>query len=341
MLVFPGGSTLAAQVSWADEQDDAALVAIYNHYVKHSAATFDHDTLNVSSWRARINADHYPLLVYSDGGQVRGFAYGSPFRAKAGYRWTAEVTVYVAPDAQGKGIGTALYLDVLRLLRAQGYVTVAAVITLPAPASIALHKSFGFIEGGRMPAAGYKLGGWHELSFMHLSLAEPASDQPLWPPMTITALRAQPVQVVEEAPNHPDIELFIRTLDDFHDHLYPPEQNYHESSATLTESDATVFVARMGRMAVGMAALKPFADYGELKRMYVSGLFRGKGVARTLLQAVEGEARARGLSALKLETGPKQTPAIQLYKSQGFSFCQAFGDYEGHESSVFMTKPLL
>lgn len=349
-MIYPPESRLSAHISWAEEHDYAQIVAIYNHYVKNSPCTFDTATLNVSGWRERVDSDAFPLLVYGRSGNILGFAYGSRFRPKDGYRWTAEVSVYIAPDALGKGIGRALYLDLLRILSGQGYCNLMAVLTVPAAASVALHHAFGFAEVGSIPHAGYKLGRWHDLSILQLALPKPPADQPVWPPLAAKALRALPAIVAEVPSDHPDVALFIRTLDDYHDSLYPPEHNYQESSASLSESKSTVFIARKGLLAVGMAALKPKQEpeqepqqgggYGELKRMYVSPLFRGQGVAAALLAHLERVARQQGLNALKLETGDKQTPAIQLYLRHGFRECEPFGDYEDHGTNVFMHKPL-
>lgn len=370
-LRFPDSSRLSQHVSFADDQDYGQMAAIYNHYVKTSADTFDSRTVTEQQWRERLTGvvdpshhpsgsrqsarqQHFPVLVYSRSGTVVGFAYGYPFRAKAGYDWTAEVATYVAPDHVRQGIGKALLLELSRILAGQGYRSLIAVSALLSSHSTALHRSLGFRAIGTIPSAGYKMGQWHDLGLMQLNLSathqtRSSSDtvsSPVWPPLSVTALRALPAIVSQEEPTHPDVELFIRTLDDFHDSLYPPSHNYQESSKTLTDSEAIVFVARKGQLAVGMAALKPFYDedglpsYGELKRMYVSGLFRQSGVGGSLLAAVEQEAVGLGLKQLKLETGDKQTPAIQLYQKNGFRRCKKFGKYKDHGTNVFMQKPL-
>jgi putative acetyltransferase len=109
----------------------------------------------------------------------------------------------------------------------------------------------------------------------------------------------------------------------------------------LEADGVTVFVARAGADAVGIAALVDRGDgSGEIKRMFVHDSARGHGVARALLAAIDDAAQAGGIRTLQLETGPEHTAAIALYLASGFTVIPNFGQYFGDAFSVCMEKPL-
>lgn len=126
----------------------------------------------MSHWVGRI-ADagagvHF--LVAEDGGRLLGYAHSSVYRPRGGYARTRESTVYLAPDAQGRGVGRALYADLLDRLRADGMHAVLAVIAVPNEASVALHQAFGFQLVGTLTEVGHKLGRWRDVQFWQLLL---------------------------------------------------------------------------------------------------------------------------------------------------------------------------
>ena len=121
----------------------------------------------------------YPWLVAQEGGTVVGYAYASQHRERPGYRWAADVAVYIAEDHQGHGVGTALYRELLALLARQGIRHVCAGIGLPNPASVALHESCGFQPVGVYRRIGRKLGAWQDVGWWQLEL--PGSDPPAEP----------------------------------------------------------------------------------------------------------------------------------------------------------------
>ncbi len=109
----------------------------------------------------------------------------------------------------------------------------------------------------------------------------------------------------------------------------------------LAAPDVRFFVARKGGHPVGCAALRiDRTGYGEIKRMYVSPAVRGGGIAARLLQRLEAQARAEGLSALLLETGPLQTEAVALYRKAGFTERGPYACYKPHPLSLFLEKAL-
>lgn len=130
------------------EGDLPRLTEIYNHYIEHTPITFDIEPITVEQRRPWFDA-HPPhgrhrLLVAEAAGTVLGYATSSAFRAKRAYETSVESTVYCAPDAGGRGVGTLLYKELFELLATQDVHRVYAGVTQPNPASMALHRKFGF-----------------------------------------------------------------------------------------------------------------------------------------------------------------------------------------------------
>lgn len=176
----------------ARPDDAAAMVAIHLPYVRDTAVTFQYGLPDEQFFLHKMQAlAAFPFLVCEEGGQVQGFAYASALRSKEAYQWDAEATVYLDPSFCGRGAGSGLYTRLLALLKAQGYQAAYACITVPNPASFALHRRLGFTEVGRFPAAGYKLGAWHDVVWLRL----PLGDHPLSPapPMPFGAIPADTV----------------------------------------------------------------------------------------------------------------------------------------------------
>jgi len=167
----------------ATPEDAAEVAAIYAHYVAGSVITFEIDPPSADEMRRRIEAGagHYPWLVAPrDDGSIAGYAYACPFRARAAYRFAVETSVYLAPDAAGHGLGTALYRPLLATLEAQGFTQAIAAIALPNPASVRLHERLGFTHAGTYARVGYKLGRWLDVGLWQRPLAS-AGDTPAEP----------------------------------------------------------------------------------------------------------------------------------------------------------------
>jgi phosphinothricin acetyltransferase len=153
-----------------DEHDLEAVAAIYDREVAVGVATFDLEPRPVTTWRERLSAGD-PLFVAVDGdGTVVGYASASAYRPKEGYRFTREATVYVAPAAQGQGVGSALYAALLRRLREDDVHLVLAAVALPNAASLALHSACGFRQVGVMREVGHKHGRWIDVMWLQRRL---------------------------------------------------------------------------------------------------------------------------------------------------------------------------
>ena len=156
--------------------DLEALTDIYNHYVVNTAVTFDLRPVTVAERRAWFD-DHQPsgahrLLVATseDEGRCLAYASTSRWRAKAAYDTTVEATVYCHPAAVGRGYGTALYGALFELLSGEDVKTIVAGISLPNPASIALHERFGFQPVGVFHAVGRKFARYWDVAWFERPL---------------------------------------------------------------------------------------------------------------------------------------------------------------------------
>jgi L-amino acid N-acyltransferase YncA len=167
------------KIRLAGPDDAPAIAAIYGPYVTDSIVSFENEAPDEREMRARIESGGalYPWLAACEGDELLGYAYASAFRARHAYRFTVETSVYLAPAAQGRGIGRALYERLLPLLEAQGFTQAIAAISLPNEASVRLHQSLGFASAGTYRDVGFKMGGWRSVGLWQRALA-PLTDLP-------------------------------------------------------------------------------------------------------------------------------------------------------------------
>ena len=168
-----------AVVRRAREEDLAPITAIYNHYVQHTVATFDLVPFRVEDRRAWFeqfdgnDSEGHPLLVAEIDGRVVGYAYYLPYRPKAAYAHTKETTIYVDPQARGRGVGSALYSELIALARRAKIHTLIGVLGGENPESAALHRKFGFELVGTCREVGFKFGAWVDTFTYQLILEGP------------------------------------------------------------------------------------------------------------------------------------------------------------------------
>ena len=151
-----------AGIRLATEDDAEGMLNIYAPVVRDTVISFEEQPPSIKEFRNRIRSvlERIPWLVCIVSGDIAGYAYATPFRSRAGYRWTAELTVYVHPAYHRRRVGRALYTALLRCLAGQGYRTAVAIIALPNPASARLHESMGFRRTGVLENIGFKHGRW-------------------------------------------------------------------------------------------------------------------------------------------------------------------------------------
>ncbi len=163
--------------------DDAAeLLAIYAPFVTDTTVSFEVEVPSEDEFRARIERGlasfAYLVAVDEETGKAAGYAYYGPFRSRPAYRWSVELSIYLAPEHRGNGLGGILLDELERRMEAQGVHASIACITSDNKASIAFHEKHGYRVCGTHAACGYKLGRWLDITWMQKQIipcdAEPA-----------------------------------------------------------------------------------------------------------------------------------------------------------------------
>jgi L-amino acid N-acyltransferase YncA len=176
---------MRGKIRIAAPSDAGGVLEIYGPYCGQSPVSFEirRPTLDEMEERIAKIGEHYPWFICQNGTELAGFAYAGPHGDRAAYRWAVDIAVYVAAGFRGLRVGTALYTSLLGVLKIQGFDKAYAGITVPNPASVALHKSFGFEPVGTYRNAGFKAGSWHDVSWWELTLRSP--DRPPSEPISI------------------------------------------------------------------------------------------------------------------------------------------------------------
>lgn len=152
----------------ANVADVPHILEIYAPYVKHSVVTFEYEVPSCKEFEKRMLEIQaaYPFLVCVIDGTIAGYAYAHRHMERAAYHWNVELSVYVSSDYKRKSIGKALYTALLDILKLQNVRNAYSCITIPNPASLALHTTFGFQEIGIFHKTGYKLNKWQDIIWL-------------------------------------------------------------------------------------------------------------------------------------------------------------------------------
>ncbi len=166
-------TTLTVRHATAD--DLPAVAAIYTHYVLRTTTTFNTEVRTPKEWRDRFEGPivegGHRLLVAELDGEVAGFVETQRFRPKVAYDRSVELSVYTAPDAQGRGVGSALYGELLAQLEADDrFHRAYAIVALPNPTSVRFHERFGFVHRGTLTEAGHKFGRYLDVAYFERPL---------------------------------------------------------------------------------------------------------------------------------------------------------------------------
>jgi phosphinothricin acetyltransferase len=156
-----------------------AIAAIYAHHVQNGTGSFEIEAPDVDEmtrrWQA-VTAQGMPHLVLRQADQVLGFAYAQPFRPRLAYRYTLEDSIYLHPQAMGRGLGRLLLAELIARAERLGARQMVAVIGDSANhGSIGLHRALGFVPAGQLRASGFKHDRWLDTVFMQRPLG--AGDQ--------------------------------------------------------------------------------------------------------------------------------------------------------------------
>jgi phosphinothricin acetyltransferase len=156
----------AMMIRPAAEDDFVAIASITNHYITTTTIHFAYEPVAEEALREQWHSHpKHPWFVAADRQGVVGYAKAGPWRDRTAYSWTAEIGLYLAPHACGRGLGTGLYDALLDEMQRRGFRSAIAGIALPNDASIALHRKCGFERVGTFQDAGWKNGAWIAVEF--------------------------------------------------------------------------------------------------------------------------------------------------------------------------------
>ena len=173
----------------AERGDAGRLLVLYAPYVTDTAVTFEYDVPTEAEFARRIGAtlEKYPYLVLEDAGDVLGYAYAGPFKGRAAYDWAVETTIYLRPDAHGRGYGRTLYTALEEELKKRHFLNAYACIAYSeredetlTHASPRFHERMGYALCGTFRQCGYKFGRWYDMIWMEKHLGgHPSDPQPV------------------------------------------------------------------------------------------------------------------------------------------------------------------
>ncbi|MAM12874.1 MAG: GNAT family N-acetyltransferase [Rhizobiaceae bacterium] len=166
----------------ATPEDINTITEIYAESVLNGVASYELEPPSRAEMRKRmeaVTAGGFPYLAAVENEALLGYAYASAFRTRPAYRWLVENSVYLAPQARGRGIGRLLLERLVEDCETRGFRQMVAVIGGASPASIALHKACGFADAGQLKGTGFKHGRWLDTVFMQRPLGEGDRSEPL------------------------------------------------------------------------------------------------------------------------------------------------------------------
>jgi L-amino acid N-acyltransferase YncA len=334
--------------------DGAAVAEIYRPAVVERATSFELEPPDAIEMSRRITMclERLPWLVAMDGEEVVGYAYASPHRSRPAYRWSVEVSAYVDPKVQRRGVGRSLYEALFRVLVLQGYRNAYAGVTLPNEASERFHRGVGFTPVGVFRHIGFKLGAWHDVAWLERSLAavNGAAPAPTIPfalvassPLLGTTLSGAPTPCFRFA-TVSDIPA-IRTLIDgsvrgLSEAFYSPQQidsalRYLFGADSQIIADGTYYVAAADGEVIAAGGwsrrqtlhggdqfkgtddplLDPRTEPARIRAFFVDPRWARRGIGRLLFHVCSTAAREAGFRALELTA---TLPGEPLYRSLGF-----------------------
>ena len=293
----------------AQAEDAADIQAIYAPFVQETSVSFETVPPSVETMAARISSNlarHGYFVAQSDAG-ILGFAYASPYRPRPAYERTAEVSVYLAPQAQGRGLAQALYRALFAHLAARGFHTALAIVTLPNPQSAQLHERCGFAYVGSLQDVGRKFGQWHGTAIYQRMIGQAdlhhavrrleASD---------TAALAQVLRLIQTS-----FAYMTGRID-------PPSSMHQLTVSALAQMAKDSSVLALGDPVAACLVAKPLPHALYLGKIAIASDLRGRGVLRALLGRSEELARSLSLSRLELQVRIELVENQKIFGKCGF-----------------------
>ena len=164
-----------AIIRFAAEADAAAMADIYRPYVLETVYTFEYEPPDGPAFAGRLRRTRqdFPWLVAERDGRVLGYAYASRAFERAAYGWDADLSVYLRPEAQGRGLGRSFYVLLERMLARQGYQVVYGLVTGGNEGSCRFHEALGYRLAATLPDCGFKQGLWLSVHWYEKRLCPP------------------------------------------------------------------------------------------------------------------------------------------------------------------------
>ena len=161
-------------IRYVQDKDITAICGIYNYYVENTNISFEEQCVTEEGMKQRVNniIQSYPWIVYTLDNKVVGYAYISKWKDRSAYRFTVEDTIYVKHDQKEKGIGEALFRELINEILNKKIHVIIAVIALPNERSIKLHEKYGFKKTAHFTEVGYKNKEWIDVGYWELLLAK-------------------------------------------------------------------------------------------------------------------------------------------------------------------------
>lgn len=156
----------------ATEADVPEMLAIYAPYIVTTTYTFEYDVPTEEAFLQRFRSitQQFPWLVWEEDGKILGYGYGSAPFERAAYRWCSETSVYLRPNAQGRGIGKKLYSALEKVLAYQGYQKNYALVTSENQTSLDFHRKMGYSHLAKFENCGFKFGRWLDVTWLEKQL---------------------------------------------------------------------------------------------------------------------------------------------------------------------------
>ena len=293
----------------ARRKDAADIQAIYAPFVQATSVSFETVPPSVETIADRISgnlASHGYFVAQSDAG-ILGFAYATAYRPRPAYDRTAEVSVYLAPQGQGRGLAQALYRRLFAHLAARGFHTAVAIVTLPNPQSAQLHARCGFAHVGSLQEVGRKFGKWHgtavyqrmigQADLHHALRRLEASD---------TAALAQMLTLIQTS-----FAYMTGRID-------PPSSMHQLTATKLAQMAQNSCLLALGDPVAACLVATPSPHALYLWKIAIAEHLRGRGALRVLLAASEELARSMNLSRLELQVRIELEENQRIFSRCGF-----------------------